>query len=75
MKFIPDDMNGMPDRLILVPNNMCVWVELKTKGGKLEPLQKYMHAKLRVAGQSVYVVWTKAQVDECIEEIKKAYAV
>ena len=31
LKFIPDIDNGMPDRLVLLPGGITVWVELKTR--------------------------------------------
>jgi len=32
---------GIPDRLILLPGGTAIFVELKTKQGKLSPLQVY----------------------------------
>lgn len=70
-KFKPDLNSGMPDRLILLPDRRCIWVELKRpKGGRLSPLQRYQHKKLRNMGQDVRVVWTKEQADSLVEEIK-----
>ena len=70
-KFDPGHNNGMPDRIILLPHGLCWWVELKTKGGRLRPLQKYTHNILRNMGQRVAVVWTKEQADELVLEIEK----
>lgn len=67
LKFNPDLKNGMPDRLILLPGEKVVWVELKTKGGSLSEIQKLQHKKLRQAGHRVEVVWTKAQADELVD--------
>lgn len=71
VKFVPDNDPGMPDRLILLPDARCVWVELKTKGGRLSELQKYTHRLLRERGQVVYVVWTKEQAEETVAQIEK----
>ena len=70
-KFDPTHSNGMPDRIILLPNGKCWWVELKTKGGRLRPLQQYTHKLLRNIGQNVSVVWTKEQAEELMAEIEK----
>lgn len=67
VKFIPDNEQGMPDRLLLLPNGRCAWIETKTKGGRLSDIQKYTHKRLREMGQVVYVVWTKEQAEELIE--------
>lgn len=68
-KFVPDYDNGMPDRLILLPDRRVIWAELKTDGGKLSELQKYQHIQLRDAGQDVRVIWTKRQADNLVKEI------
>ena len=72
-KFNPDLNNGMPDRLILLPDRRCLWVELKTKGGVLSKLQRYQHKRLRAKGQEVAVVWTKEQAADLVAELKKEY--
>lgn len=63
-KFVPDQAPGMPDRIILLPDRECLWVETKKpKGGRVAELQKYRHMQLRKAGHDVVVVWTKEQAD------------
>ncbi len=75
-KFKPDLNSGMPDRLILLPDHRCVWVELKRpNGGRLSMLQRYQHKRLRGMGQDVRVVWTKEQADALIADIKKELSV
>lgn len=75
IKFIPDSMRGMPDRIILLPDSRVLWCELKTQGGKLEPIQEVRHRDLRQAGQQVRVVWSVEEADKLIEEIKSAYQI
>lgn len=74
IKFIPDQMNGMPDRVILLPGSRVLWVELKTKGGKLSEIQKLRHAELKKLGQDVVVVWSKEQVDELVQSLASTSA-
>jgi len=69
VKFIPDCDPGMPDRLLLLPDARCVWVELKTKGGRLSDIQRYTHKRLRERGQDVRVVWTKEQAEELVDSL------
>lgn len=38
-KFISPGYDGMPDRLVLLPNGILAFVELKAPGKKLRPLQ------------------------------------
>ena len=66
-KFIPEIRNGWPDRIVLLPGGVSVWVETKKpKGGKLEPLQIHAHKVLRSLGQDVEVCWTKAAADRIV---------
>lgn len=68
-KFIPDLNSGMPDRVVLLPHGVLVWVELKKpKGGVVSSLQEFQHKRLRDLGQHVEVVWTKAQADELVSK-------
>ena len=69
-KFIPDCRNGMPDRLVTLPDSRVVWVEMKTVGGRLSELQKLRHHELAVSGQVVLTVWTKEQADEVVEQLR-----
>lgn len=64
-KFIPDQDPGYPDRIVMLPGGILVWVETKRpKGGRVEPLQGLRHEELQGLGQEVFVVWTKEQADE-----------
>ncbi len=69
LKFVPDQDPGMPDRLVLFPGGVAVWVELKRPDGKVRKLQEYRHGQLRDLGQRVEVVLTKEQACRLAEEI------
>jgi len=73
IKFIPDQANGMPDRLILLPEGRVVWVELKTEDGTLSEIQKFQHKKLRDLGQEVVVVWSKDEADKLLDRLEAEY--
>ena len=74
IKFIPDQVNGMPDRLVLLPGSRVLWVELKTKGGALSEIQKLRHRELREKGHEVVVVWSKERVDELVQSLASTSA-
>ncbi len=58
---------GWPDRMVLFDGGCTHYVELKRpKGGEFEPLQLFMHNKLRKLGFQVYVLNTKALVEDYI---------
>lgn len=46
-----------PDRLVKMPGQQVVFVELKAPGGKLSKLQELEHRRLRAIGLRVEVVW------------------
>ena len=70
VKFIPDNKVGMPDRIVMLPRGVLVWVETKKpKGGKVSAVQKHRHKQLRALGQRVYVCWTVEQVDKLLDEL------
>lgn len=70
LKFIPDNMRGMPDRLVLLPGGALVWVETKRpREGKLSPVQAYRHKQLRELGQTVAVCSSVGEVDELIASL------
>lgn len=53
--FIPGE-NGIPDRLLLMPDSRFAFIELKQKGKKPSKLQNYYHKQLREKGFDVHVV-------------------
>ena len=68
IKFLPDFSRGFPDRIVLLPGGMLIWVETKRPvGGKLDAAQKVAHVLLRRLGQRVEVVWSKDEVDELLD--------
>ena len=69
IKFVPDQLPGMPDRMVLLHDGRVLWVELKTDGGRLSEMQKYRHVWLRNLGHEVCVVWNKEQVDALADMI------
>ena len=72
IKFIPDFSRGFPDRIVILPHGMLVWVETKRPvGGHIDPAQNVQHVLLRRLGQRVDVVWTKEEVDNLLRELNK----
>lgn len=64
-------MRGWPDRLVLLPEGVLVFFELKRPfGGVFEPLQLRIHMKLRRMGFRVFVCSTKRQVNEAMEQMQ-----
>ena len=62
-------MNGMPDRLVLMPGGRMGFVELKAPGKKPRLLQELRMRQLRRMGFLVAVVDNVAQIDYVLRRI------
>lgn len=68
VKLIPQNMAGIPDRMLLLPGGYLVFAELKREGEKPRALQEYQHRKLRELGFKVEVVDTKEKLEEVMRD-------
>jgi hypothetical protein len=62
-KFKSANHRGVSDRVVCLPNGQTWFIELKTKGGRLAPLQKVFAQEMERLGQCYACLWTKEQVD------------
>lgn len=69
-KFVSPGFDGMPDRLILLPDGIIAFVELKAPGKKPRPLQSARHRLLRSLGFRVYVIDSEEQIGELLNELQ-----
>jgi len=58
IKLLPDFFSGIPDRLILLPNSVIFFVELKTTRVSARKLQQIIHKRIETLGFKVYVIDT-----------------
>ena len=63
-KFKSPTQRGVADRIACMPNGETWFVELKTKGGRLAPLQKIFAADMQHLGQRYACLWSIEGVDE-----------
>ena len=68
-KFVSPGYDGMPDRIILLPNGKMGFVELKAKGKKPRPLQEARHRLLRELGFKVYIIDNASDIENVLGEI------
>ena len=65
-------MAGIPDRLVLLPNGKCAFVELKAPGEKPRKLQKIRMKQLRKLGLKTYVIDGVEQIGGVLDEIQSS---
>ena len=69
-KWVALGFDGMPDRIVLLPDGRMAFIEVKAPGEKPRPLQKSRHELLRSLGYRVYVLDHPEQIGGIIDEIK-----
>ena len=70
LKFVSPSFDGMPDRLVLIPDGHIAFVELKAPGKKPRPLQLSRHRLLRSMGFRVYVIDSVEQIGGMLDEVR-----
>lgn len=67
-KWVSPGNNGVPDRIVILPRRVPVFVELKTESGSLTALQKVQIQKLESLGQKVRVLYGEEEVRDFLNE-------
>ena len=70
LKFVSPSFDGMPDRLVLMPDSHIAFVELKAPGKKPRPLQLSRHRLLRSLGFRVYIIDSVEQIGGMLDEVR-----
>ena len=70
LKLVSPGFARMPDRLVLLPDGMCAFVELKAPGKHPRPLQTARHRMLKKLGFKVYVIDSTEQIEGVINDIR-----
>ena len=71
-KFVSPGFDGVPDRIVLLPEGHIAFVEVKAPGKKPRPLQLARHALFRRLGFQVYVLDDEEQIGGILDEIQAA---
>lgn len=69
-KFVSPGHDGVPDRLVLLPQGKMAFVELKAPGKKLRPLQERRKTQIERLGFRVYCVDSLEQIGVILHEIQ-----
>jgi len=73
IKLNSTSLSGLPDRLVLLPQGLIFFVELKSPTGRLRPTQKVLHRVLKNLGFTVYVINSKTKVKEVLKTYDNLY--
>lgn len=71
-KLVSPGMDGMPDRMVLLPHGRIGFVEVKAPGKVPRPLQAARHRLLKRLGFPVFVLDDPGQIGGIIDEIRTA---
>lgn len=69
-KFVSPGNDGVPDRIVVLPERVPKFIELKTETGRLSSLQNVQIKKLKDLGQDVRVLYGLEDVKRFLEEIQ-----
>lgn len=70
LKFVSPGVAGVPDRIVLMPGGLIIFVELKAPGKKLRAMQEYRAKELRALGFRVECIDSIEQIKELILSLK-----
>ncbi len=70
LKIVSPGFDGMPDRLILLPNRKAAFVEVKAPGKTLRPLQEKRKRQLEALGFLVFCLDNLEQIGGILREIQ-----
>ena len=69
-KFVSPGIDGMPDRIVLLPMGRIAFVECKATGKKIRPLQNKRKKQLEALGFLVYCLDDIEQIGGILSEIQ-----
>ncbi len=69
-KFVSPGLDGVPDRIVLLPGGRIAFVELKADGRQLRPLQVRRKRQLEALGFSVYCIDNPEQIGGILNDIQ-----
>lgn len=70
-KFVSPGNAGVPDRLVVLPKGLVIFVELKAPGRKTRALQDRQIARLEGLGHWVEILDSFEAVDDFITRVKE----
>lgn len=72
VKFVSPGFDGMPDRIVLMPEGKTAFVEVKAPGKRPRPLQMARHKLLRGLGFLVFILIDESQIGEILDAVQSS---
>jgi hypothetical protein len=70
VKFVSPGFDGMPDRILLMPDGKIAFVEVKATSKRPRPLQMARHKLLRGLGFSVFILDDESQIGGILDAVQ-----
>lgn len=70
VKFVSPGFDGIPDRILLMPEGKMAFVEVKAPGKHPRPLQMARHKLLRGLGFSVFILDDVSQIGGILDAVQ-----
>lgn len=70
VKFVSPGLDGVPDRIVLLPRGHIAFIEVKAPGKTLRPLQVRRKEQLESLGFSVYCLDAIEQIGGILDAIQ-----
>lgn len=71
VKMLSQFINGLPDRLYLIPGGNALFVEFKSTGKKPTKIQEHIIDRIRKVGFTVMIVDSPETWKEAVSEVDK----
>lgn len=72
VKFVSPSFDGMPDRIVLMPEGKMAFVEVKAPGKRPRPLQMARHKLLRGLGFLVFILDDESQIGGILNAVQSS---
>ena len=70
LKFVSPSFDGVPDRIVLLPEGKIAFVETKRTGEKMRPLQVRRKKQIEQLGFKVFCLDDPNDIKEVLDEIQ-----
>ena len=71
IKLLPFNLNGLPDRIALLPGGKLIFAEIKSPGKKSTKIQIYLQNKIQGLGFKVYVIDNQNDILQIIKDYER----